>query len=393
MLASLKASDVVAERQKREAEFTAWVNADPTKRREFAGVLEAQRAVYANDVEANDDLDNALGWIQQSSAVVYAVNLYEFALERAKPSDRDRDPQFQERNWPEVREALTSDDSVITDLDADLLARGLERAAALAAGQRIAAADRLSVRPGAGATPAARARALVTGTAILAPEVRRKLAAAPAPDFEASKDPAIVFARDLLPAVRAQRARVRVLNERLFMNRALFARGLAAWKGQALCPDANFTLRATYGRVAGYTDAKGKAVPFTTYFGDLFTLARARGNAGEFALPAKLEAWRRKVGDGEFSAKYGRLPVNFVSTNDITGGNSGSATLNARLEIVGLIFDGNQESMAGDWVYNGKAGRALTTDIRFALTVAREVHGARWIVGELLSPAAPLPAF
>ena len=83
--------------------------------------------------------------------------------------------------------------------------------------------------------------------------------------------------------------------------------------------------------------------------------------------------------------------MNFVTTNDITGGNSGSATLNRTLEIVGLIFDGNEESMAGDWTYDARAGRALSTDIRFAPTVAREVHGAGWIVDELLGPATSLP--
>jgi hypothetical protein len=388
LLSALKASDVVAQRQKREAAFAAWAKEHPLAGREFEGALDAQRAVYAKDVEANADLDRSLGWIQQSSAVGYAVNLYEFALERAKASDRDREPQFQERNWPDVREALTSDDPVIADLDADVFALGLESAAALEAGQRIAAVEKLAARQGAGAAPAAMAKSLVAGTAILSPDVRKKLVAASVADFEASTDPAVVFARDLLPAVKAQRARIRVLNEKLFMNRALFARGMAAWKGQGLYPDANFTLRATFGRVAGYTDAAGKAVPFTTYFGDLFTLASARGNTGEFALPAKLQAWRQKVGDSVFSAKYGRLPVDFVSTNDITGGNSGSATLNGKLEIVGLIFDGNEEAMAGDWVYNETAGRALSTDIRFALTIARDVHGASWIVDELLNPAA-----
>ena len=82
----------------------------------------------------------------------------------------------------------------------------------------------------------------------------------------------------------------------------------------------------------------------------------------------------------------GSRPVNFVTTNDITGGNSGSAALNAKLAIVGLIFDSNEEGMASDWAYSGTAGRALSTDIRFALTVAREVHGAGWIVDELVAP-------
>jgi hypothetical protein len=123
----------------------------------------------------------------------------------------------------------------------------------------------------------------------------------------------------------------------------------------------------------------------------MFKLAEQRGNKGDFALPPALVAWRKKIGDRTFAEKYARLPVDFVSTNDITGGNSGSSTLNRRLEIVGLIFDGNEEAMAGDWAYSEVAGRALSTDIRFALTIAREVHGAGWVVDELLA-AVPATA-
>ena len=132
----------------------------------------------------------------------------------------------------------------------------------------------------------------------------------------------------------------------------------------------------------GYSKG-GKAVPFTTKFADMFALAQARGNRGDFELPAALVNWRKQIGDAAFNQRFANLPVDFVSTNDITGGNSGSATLNRRLEIVGLIFDGNEEAMASDWAYSEGAGRALSTDIRFALTIAREVHGAGWIVDEL----------
>ncbi len=103
-------------------------------------------------------------------------------------------------------------------------------------------------------------------------------------------------------------------------------------------------------------------------------------------MPPSLLEWRKKLGEAPFTAKYANLPVNFVTTNDITGGNSGSATLNGKLAIVGLIFDSNEEGMASDWAYSGAAGRALSTDIRFALTIAREVHGAGWLVDELVAP-------
>jgi hypothetical protein len=383
VLAALRSTNVVAERRRREREFLAFLNTRPELKQEFGGVLDAQADVYKNDVEANAELDAALGWLQRSDVVSYAVGLYEFALERAKTSDRDREPQFQQRNWPQVKEGLLNDDPVIPALDEDVLAVGFQKALALDASQRIAAVQKLTERMGTGATARTLAHAIVSASQIAAIDMRKKLVDAPPETFTASADPAVAFARDLLPSLRDQRQRVRILNEKLLKNRSGFARGLAAWKGTAMYPDANFTLRVTYGRVAGYT-TRGRRVPFTTRLRGMFALAAARGNKGDFALPPSLQAWRRKTGVKTFEAKYGGLPVDFVSTNDITGGNSGSAILNRSLEIVGLIFDGNEEAMAGDWTYSETAGRALSTDIRFALTVAREVHGAAWIVEELL---------
>jgi hypothetical protein len=338
--------------------------------------------VYADDVEANADLDAALNWLQRADIVGYATGLHQFALERAKASDRDREPGFQERNWPNVRQALLNDDPLIPELDEELLAIGLERALALPEAKRIAAVQRLRDRmPGANAK--AMAHAVVEGTRLGTVDARKALIEAQPAAFESSTDTVVAFARDLMPSIRDQRQRTRILNEKILQNRSRFARALAAWRGTTMYPDANFTLRVSYGRVAGYS-SKGKPVPFTTKFDDMLALAQSRGNTGDFALPARLTEWRRAMGDAAFRQKYASLPVNFVSTNDITGGNSGSATLNRQLQIVGLIFDGNEEAMAGDWTYSEKGGRALSTDIRFALTIAREVHGAGWIVDELL---------
>ena len=384
ILAALRATNVVAERERRERDLMAFLGTRPELKREFGSVIEDQTAVYANDVEANADLDKALNGLQRADVVGYATGLYQFALERAR-AEREREPQFQERNWPNIRQGLLNDDPTIAELDEDLLAIAFERALALPQARQIPAVQRLLTR-----TPSANSRtlahAVVAGTRVAALDVRKPLVEAPASTFESSTDAAIVFARDLMPSLREQRQRARVLNEKILQNRSRFARALQAWRGTTMYPDANFTLRTSYGRVAGYT-SQGKAVPFTTRFGDLFTLAQSRGLTGDFALPRKLTEWRKSVGDGAFGRQYAAMPVDFVSTNDITGGNSGSATLNRQLEIVGLIFDGNEEAMAGDWTYSEQAGRALSTDIRFALTIAREVHGAGWIVDELLNPA------
>jgi Peptidase S46 len=390
VLAALKATNVVDERLRRERDFMAFLETRPALKAEYGDVIAAQTAVYSNDVEANADLNLALDWLQKSSTVGYASALYEFALARAQTSDRDREPQFQERNWPDVKQSLLDDEPIVPGLEEDLLARGIERALALKPPQQISAVQRLAARVNAGrALPASArdlARVVLTGSQVGSVAGRKPLVGASAAALEASTDSAVSFARDLEPSLRDLRSRVRVLNEKILRNRSRFARGIQAWKGSSIYPDANFTLRTSYGKVDGFTDQKGPRVPFATRFGDMFALAASRGNAGEFALPPKLIAWRKSIGDEVFKSKYADMVVNFISTNDITGGNSGSSTLNRRLDIVGLIFDGNEGSMASDWSYNGATGRALSTDIRFALTIAREVHDAGWIVEELLNP-------
>src|SRR5207247_3953746 len=172
VLAALKATDVVGQRQQRERDFMAFLETQPDLKKEYGDVLAAQAAVYANDVEANADLDAALTWLQQSTVVSYATGLYEFAIERAKPSDRDRDPQFQERNWPDVREGLLNDDPVIAELDTDLLTIGLERAMAQPADRWIPAVKNLAARIGLG--PRGMASAVV-GSRLAPGEMRKPL--------------------------------------------------------------------------------------------------------------------------------------------------------------------------------------------------------------------------
>lgn len=383
VLAALRSTNIVEDRLERERQFSAFLASRPDLAREFDEVLARQAAVYANDVEANADLDAALGWFGRSELVSYALGLYQFAEARAQASDRDRLPQFQERNWPNVRAALLDDEPILAPLEEDVLAIAFETALALPAGQAIPAVRDLGSRLGS-TDPRVLAKAVAGGSTVASVATRERLADGAPAAFRESSDPAVRFAVALEPGFADQRRRVAVLNEKIFQNRSQFARGLVAWKGTELYPDANFTLRASYGKVAGYRNRAGEAVPFTTRLGGLFALADERGNQGDYAVPPKVMAWRRGMEDAAFRARYADMPVDFVSTNDITGGNSGSATLNARLQIVGLIFDGNEEAMASDWTYTEVAGRALSTDIRFALTIARDVHGAGWIVDELL---------
>ncbi len=381
VLEALKTNDVASRFREREREFVRFLEGKPELKERFGGVMDAQARVYAEDVEANAALDAAIQWLRRSSVLGYASGLYEFALARAEASDVEREPQFQERNWPRVRQMLANEEPLILDLEKDYLARGFELALALEPDQRIGAVHALRQRVGDDLRKLA--EAVLEGTKIPEAETRERLLEGTVDELAASDDPAMIFARAMEPTLRDRRQRVRILNEKLSMNRARFARGMVAWKGDELYYDANFTLRGTKGQAKSYTNSQGDKVQLATHFEGLFRLAEERGNEGEFALPQTLQPWKDSIGDEVFRKRYADLPVNFVTTNDTTGGNSGSAILDSQLRIVGLLFDGNEDSMASDWIYSETTGRAIATDIRFALTIAREVHGAGWIVDEL----------
>ena len=399
VLAALKATNVVDERLRRERDFMAFLATRPELKSEYGDVIAANAAFYASDLEFNADLDTALGWLQKSSVVSSASRLYEFALARALASDRDRETQFQERNWSNLRQSLLDDKPLVTGLEEDLLAAGFAHALALKAPKQIPAVQKMVERVNAGrstpASPRDFARAVLQGSRMGSSGERKPLVEGPVAALETSTDTAVMFARDLEPSLRDLRRRGPAQLEKVLEFRSRLARGIQAWKGSSIYPDANSTLRATYGKVAGVRDQKGTTIPFATRFSDMFALAERRANTGDVALPPKLVAWRKTIGDATFKAKYADMVVNFITTNDISRGNSGSSTLNRGLGIVGLIFDGNAgagptslnfNGRTSDWSFDSATDRALSTDIRFALTIAREVYGAGWVVDELLNP-------
>ena len=228
-----------------------------------------------------------------------------------------------------------------------------------------------------GKTPEARAAELIEGTKLKDVEYRKQVAAAGKNGIDGSNDPMIALARDIDKEARAVRKRYEeqvVAVERA--NYAKIAHALFEEQGTKLYPDATFTLRLSYGAVKGYTE-NGKWVPPFTTLGGLY----ARSNEFHHAFPYNLPPrWMSKR-----AALNPKTPFNFVSTNDIIGGNSGSPTINKKGELVGLIFDGNIQSLVGNFEYDESVNRSISVDVRAMLEVLRKVFNADAVANELMN--------
>jgi len=226
-----------------------------------------------------------------------------------------------------------------------------------------------------GKSPEDRANEMIEGTKLKDVAYRKELVAGGQKAIDESTDPMIVVAR--LVDAKARETRKRYETEVLSVERANYAkiaRALFDTEGTKMYPDATFTLRLSYGTVQGYTENGKKVAPFTT-LGGLYARADQFKHQFPYVLPAR---WEQKK-----SALNLNTPFNFVSTNDIIGGNSGSPTINQNGELVGLIFDGNIQSLVGDFMYDGSVNRAISVDSRGMLEVLKKVFGGEQLAAEL----------
>ena len=186
---------------------------------------------------------------------------------------------------------------------------------------------------------------------------------------------------------RARELRTKYDNEVLAVERdayAKIAQSVFATQGDAAYPDGTFTLRMSYGQVKGYMENGKPVTPFTEIRG-LFI----RGDEHKHKPPYKIaDSWMKARASLNPTTQY-----NFVSTNDIVGGNSGSPVINVKGELVGLIFDGNIQSLPGYFVYDAAVNRAVSVDSRGMLEALRKVYNANWVADELVggAPSRPPP--
>ncbi|HEX4142433.1 MAG TPA: S46 family peptidase [Pirellulales bacterium] len=304
-----------------------------------------------------------------------AREVYRFAQESAKPN-ADRLREYRESNLESLKQELFSPAPIYDDLETIRMADGLARWMELAG-----ADDPLVVKALDGKSPRERAAQLVRDTKLKDVAVRKKLAEGGPRAVQASDDAMLALVRTIDPAAREVRdAYQQQVDEPLRQAYGKIAQARFALAGKQIYPDATFTLRLAFGVVRGYRENGVELPPWTT-IGGAFEHAKMHDNVTPFALP---ESWL-KAKDGLDLA----VPFDFVSTADIIGGNSGSPVVNRAGEFVGIIFDGNLQSLVLDFIYTDEQSRALSVHSSAILESLRKVYHADRLVDELRSmPAA-----
>jgi hypothetical protein len=227
----------------------------------------------------------------------------------------------------------------------------------------------------AGKSPGERAYELISGTKVRDVAFRKKLFEGGKAAVDEARDPLIEVARIVDPAARAVRKRSETeVEEPKRQAYAALAQARYAMDGDKVYPDATFTLRLAFGTVKGYTE-NGQAVPPYTTFEGLYKRSAEQKNKVPFDLPKR---WEERKGKLDLST-----PFNFVCTADIIGGNSGSPVINRKGEVVGLIFDGNIQSLVLDFIFDEHTARAVSVDSRAIVEALRKVYDADHLADEL----------
>ena len=369
-LAGLKDNTLLARKMKEESALRQSIASNPERQKMYGDAWDAIANAHKNYPSYIRDrriFEQAGGF--NTALFGFARTLVRLADENAKPNAQ-RLPEYTDARRASLELALYSPAPIYSDFEKLKLADSLGFMVEL-----LGADNALVKQVLAGKSPEERANEMIDGTKLADVEYRKQLAKGGQDAIAASTDPMIVVAR--LIDAKAREARKRYESELTGVERTNYskiARALFETQGTKLYPDATFTLRLSYGAVEGYMENGKKLTPFTT-LGGLYDRADSYKQEFPYNLPPR---WLEKKSSLDL-----KTPFNFVSTNDIIGGNSGSPTINQNGELVGLIFDGNIQSLVGDFIYDETVNRAISVDSRGMLEVLKKVFGANDIVAEL----------
>ena len=385
MVEGLRRADLAGRKRAVEAELSKWIAADPKRAAKYGDALPGMEALLASK-QATRDRDLLLYQMnstRSTSLLAAALTVEHWTAERAKP-DMERDQEYQNRDERRIRSRLERLQRNLDEpSDRAVLRYLFGRAAALPATQRIAAIDAALAATGQTGEAAIDAllEKLFGGTSLASLHVRMAMLGMAHDAVLATGDTMIAFAADLRKDVKATEDVTKRYDGGKVLLEPHMIEALAAWRNAPLYPDANSTLRFTYATVKGYVPRDGVVyTPFTTLAG----VVEKHTGEEPFDVPDTLLAAAKT---GPFPAyadpKVGDVVACFLSTNDITGGNSGSPVMNGRGELIGLAFDGNYESMTSDYQFTDAMSRTINVDSRYMLWVMDYVDKAHNLLREM----------
>ncbi|MDR9764883.1 S46 family peptidase [Shewanella baltica] len=378
-------STMLADRKAREAELAAWIAKDSSREAKYGKTLAELDALIAKS-KAHQERDMILSYIGSTTMLPTARSLYRLANEKQLP-DMQREPGFQERDMTRLKASMERiDRRYAPSVDKAVLFDMLKRYAALPEDKRLPALDKAFGidKKFNEAKLSKTLDKMYAKTELGKKDVRLAWMDKSVADFKASKDPFIQFAVAMYDTDMAEEKKEKERDGELMKVRPQYMDAIIAYnleQGKPVYADANSSLRVTVGHVKGYSPKDGLvAVPFTRLEG----IVQKDTGVDPFDAPKKeLELIKQKQ-YGDFYVKaIDSVPVNFLSTLDTTGGNSGSPTLNGRAELVGLLFDGVYESIIGDWAYDDNINRSIQVDSRYMLWVMKYLDHADNLLAEM----------
>jgi Peptidase S46 len=385
---AMRRAGIVEQKRAQEAEFTRWVNADPAHRAKYGDVLPSLAKAY-QELTATAQRDLLLQQMFQASDLIGIASFAQRAAADKEKPEAERNPALGQAGLMRIRAQIPN--ALVErnpTAERELLTYLLRKAAELPAEQKI---DFIEKRFGNLQGEARRraeedfAREVVDSKRYSTAEGLSAIFEMTAAQLRETHDPLIEFAIDLSPAIQKIQTGQQAFNAVVQKWRPLLVRGMSEMRGTKPYPDANRTLRFTYGEVKGYIPRDAAIYePFTHLSG---VIEKDTGSE-PFDVPAKLKELYRTRDFGPY-ADGQDVPVNFLSTTDIIGGNSGSPIMNGRGEQVGIVFDGNYEGLGNDFFYNDAKGRTIAVDIRYVLFIADKFGGAGYLLKELDIKNAP----
>ena len=375
-LAALLDPDLMARKKEQEKKLRAKAKEDASLKdaRDAWDRIAAAQKVRAANMREYTLLEGARGGAAGFNSELFDIarTLLRAAEEKPKPNSR-RLREFRDSNLESLEFQLFSEAPIYDNFEKVKLTDGLTFLA-----NELGADNPLVKKVLAGKSPSERAYELVSGTKLKDVKLREKLYKGGKEAVNASHDPMIELARLVDPEARKVRKTIESEVEEVQRQAyAEIAKVKFALEGTSTYPDATFTLRLSFGQVKGYEE-DGKHIPFETTFTGLYKRSAEHHNREPFNLPPR---WVEKKDRLNL-----KTPLNFVSTADIIGGNSGSPVINRRAEVVGLIFDGNIQSLALDFAYSDEQARALAVHSSGIVEALRKVYDAGALADELTGP-------